>query len=235
MQTIATTLPALPGILAIADAFPSVYASVGVHPCEVATHLPFTVEDLVREAAHPKIIGLGETGLDYYHDASPATKASQHTAFRAHIAAAHRTGLPLIVHSRDADDDTLTLLQEGLVQGPLRIVMHCFSGSYDFAQACVALGAVLSFSGILTFKTASALREVVATLPLDRILVETDAPYLAPTPHRGTCNAPCWTYYVAQAVADCQHITLADVARATTDTFLRVFSKVPREALYGHA
>ena len=227
MLTISTHLAKFPGVLAIAERFDNVYCTVGVHPHEAEHHVDdLTVETLVELSQHPKVIGIGETGLDYFYEHSP--RQAQQTCFRAHIAAARQTGLPLIVHTRDADDDTLRILSEEMEQGAFPGLIHCFSTSRELAEKSVEMGLYISISGIATFKKATDLRETVAILPLDKLLVETDAPFLAPIPNRGKRNEPAFVADTAACVAELRDMPLAALAEATTDNFFTLFSKAER-------
>jgi TatD DNase family protein len=187
--------------------------------------LDVTVDDLVAETRHPKVVAIGEAGLDYHYDNSP--REAQERGFRTHIAAARATGLPLVIHSREADADTARILEEETGQGAFPAVLHCFTGGPDLARRAVALGHYVSFTGILTFKNSIALREIAAELPADRILVETDAPYLAPNPFRGKRNEPAFVIETAKVLADTRGVSLEEIARQTSDNFFRLFGKVP--------
>jgi len=222
MLSIGTHLSRHSAVLAVAERFPSVVCTVGLHPHEAGNE-EVTAEALLALADHPKVVGLGETGLDYYYDKSPRDR--QRAAFRAHIAAARRSGLPLVVHTRDAEEETAAILEEEMGQGAFTGVIHCFSAGPDFAARALKLGFYLSASGILTFKTAEALRETFATVPLDRLLVETDAPYLAPIPHRGKRNEPAYVTLTAARLAELKGIPPAALAEATTANFYRLFAK----------
>lgn len=221
--TIATRADGFDRLLGITERFPNVWRSVGVHPHETGSTPPLDTAQLVAETHHPKTIAIGETGLDYYYEHSP--RAAQRHSFRAHIAAARATGLPLIVHTRDAEADTIAILREEYAIWPFRGLIHCFSASADLATAALALGFSLSFSGVLTFKNAAALRAIAATTPLDRLLAETDAPYLAPAPHRGRTNEPALLVHTAAVLAAAQGISEATLAAATTASFFRLFQK----------
>jgi len=205
----------------IADKYPQVFCTAGVHPHDAKDHsLKYLMTQLCEHANHPKVVGLGETGLDYYYDNSP--REEQITCFDIHLEASVKLKLPVVIHTRDADDDTLvTINNHPTATG----VFHCFSGSIDLAKAALDRGYYISFSGIITFKTAEELREVVRFTPLDRMLVETDSPFLAPIPHRGKPNQPAWTRVVAEKVADIKGIPLAEIATATTANFFNLFSK----------
>ncbi|KAF0811645.1 putative metal-dependent hydrolase YcfH [Andreprevotia sp. IGB-42] len=219
--------PDYPSVLALADAQSNLFASVGVHPDYEDTIEP-TVAWLVAEAQHPKVIAIGETGLDYYR--LEGDLEWQRERFRVHIRAAQQTGLPLIIHTRSASEDTIRILhEEG--QGKVNGVMHCFTESWQVAQQAMALGFYISFSGIVTFKKAEALKEVAKLVPLERMLIETDSPYLAPMPFRGKTNQPAWVKHVAEHIADLRGISVAEVAEATTHNFFTLFAKAgPRPA-----
>ncbi len=192
--------------------------------------LDVTAPDLVAYtlSADPKVVALGEAGLDYHYDNSP--RDAQERGFRSHIAAARETGLPLVIHTREADADTARILEEETGKGAFPAVLHCFTGGPDLAQRAIALGLFISFTGILTFKNSAALREIAALLPADRILVETDAPYLAPGKMRGKRNEPAYVVETAKVLAETRGVTLDEIAQQTTANFFRLFSKVPRPA-----
>jgi TatD DNase family protein len=225
MVTISTRVRRFAGVLSIAERFSEVYCSVGTHPHYAHEELDVTVDDLVAETRHPKVVAIGEAGLDYHYDNSP--REAQERGFRTHIAAARATGLPLVIHSREADADTARILEEETGQGAFPAVLHCFTGGPDLARRAVALGHYVSFTGILTFKNSIALREIAAELPADRILVETDAPYLAPNPFRGKRNEPAFVVETAKVLADTRGVSLEEIARRTSDNFFRLFGKVP--------
>jgi TatD DNase family protein len=227
MVSISTRMDRFDALLALVERFPQVYCSVGVHPHEAGSDWQADADALIERARHPKVVGIGETGLDYYYEHSP--RAAQQDSFRAHIAAARATGLPLLVHTRDADDDTAAMLQEEYRKGPFTGLIHCFSSSQQLAENALELGLYISFSGILTFKKAEALRAVARAMPLERMLVETDAPYLAPVPMRGKRNEPAYVVHTAQAAAAERNLDPTELARATTDNFFRLFSKIPKE------
>lgn len=220
MLTIATRLDEIPGVLEIAETDPDIWCSVGVHPHEAADHADLRPERLIALSAHPKVVGLGETGLDFHYDLSP--RDIQERVFRAHIAASRATGLPLIIHAREADDDIARILGE---ERPPPGVLHCFSSGRSLAEAALALGFYVSISGIVTFKNAEELREIVRDLPLDRLLVETDSPYLAPVPYRGKRNEPAFVTATAAAVAALKGVEPEALAAATTANFFRLFAK----------
>lgn len=226
MVTICTRLSAFEEVRAIAEKDPDIYCSVGVHPHEAGEEGVETPAALIERAAHEKVVGIGETGLDYFYEHSP--REAQATSFRAHIAAARETGLPLIVHTRDADDDTVAILREEHARGPFPGVIHCFTSSRALAEAALALGLYISLSGIVTFKSARDLQETARIVPLDRLLVETDAPYLAPVPKRGKRNEPAFVAHTAAFVAELRGETPERLAEATTDNFFRLFAKARR-------
>ena len=224
MLTICTHITRFERVRALAEAHDNVWCTVGIHPHEAGNEPATETAQLVALAEHPKVVGFGETGLDYYYDHSP--RADQQRSFRAHIAAARETGLPVVVHTRDADPDTATILREEMAAGAFPGLIHCFSSGPEMAELAVELGLYLSFSGIITFKTADTLRATLKTVPLDRILIETDAPYLAPIPKRGKRNEPSFVSFTAAKVAEVKGVPVEEVAQATTDNFLRLFSKV---------
>jgi TatD DNase family protein len=226
LVTICTKLSEFDRIEAIARRFPRVYCSVGVHPHEAGKEGQRTPERLIELAGHDKVVGIGETGLDYYYEHAP--REAQRESFRAHIAAARETGLPLIVHARDADDDTVAMLEEEHAKGAFPGVIHCFTAGPELAHAALRIGFYISLAGIVTFKSAEDLRRTVAEVPLDRILVETDSPYLAPVPRRGKTNEPANVVYTADALAKLCGVEMAEFADMTTDNFFRLFSRAAR-------
>src|SRR4051812_8866560 len=228
MVTISTRVRRHDGLLAIAERFPDVFCSVGTHPHNAHEELDIGVAELVARTRHPKVVAIGEAGLDYHYDYSP--RDAQERGFRNHIAAARETGLPLVIHAREADADMARILEEETGKGPFPAVLHCFTGSLELAQRAIALGLSISFTGILTFKKSDELRAIAASLPADRILVETDAPYLAPGRFRGKRNEPAYVVETAKVLADTRGVTLDEIARQTTENFFRLFSKVPRPA-----
>ncbi|MGB6534726.1 MAG: TatD family hydrolase [Xanthobacteraceae bacterium] len=228
MVTISTRVRRHDEVLAIADRFPDVFCSVGTHPHYAHEEADVSAADLVARTQAPKVVALGEAGLDYHYDNSP--RDAQERGFRTHIAAARETGLPLVIHSREADDDTARILEEEMQRGAFGAVLHCFTGGPDLARRAIALGHFVSFTGILTFKTSSALRAIAAELPADRILVETDAPYLAPGRHRGRRNEPAFVVETANVLAQVRGVSLDQIARQTTANFFSLFAKVPRPA-----
>ena len=210
------------GVIALADAHPGVWATVGIHPHEADEHPDTDAATLVAAAAHPRVIGIGETGLDYYYDKSD--RGRQQASFRSHITAARAANLPLIVHTRDAEADTLALLKEP-GEGRLKGVIHCFTASQTFADEALALGFYISLSGIVTFKNARDLQDTARTIPADRLLVETDSPYLAPVPMRGKTCEPGFVAHTARFLASLRGVDEAELARATTANFFNLFSK----------
>lgn len=222
MLCVSVTLEAFPAMLALVERLDGVYASVGVHPNEREGSDP-SIEELVRLAnSSPRIVAIGETGLDYFR--SEGDLEWQRQRFRRHIQAARATGLPLIIHTRDADEDTLRILREEKAE-EVGGVLHCFTGTEATARAALELGFYVSFSGIVTFASAKELRHVATVLPEDRILVETDSPWLAPVPHRGDTNRPGYTRYVAERIAELRGVSLEHLAEATTRNFHRLFRK----------
>jgi TatD DNase family protein len=228
MVTISTRVRRQNELLAIADRFSDVFCSVGTHPHYAHEEPDVTAADLVARTRHPKVVAIGEAGLDYHYDRSP--RQDQELGFRTHIRAARETGLPLVIHSRNADEDTARILEEETGQGAFPAVLHCFTGGPDLARRAIALGLFISFTGILTFKNSTALRAIAAELPPDRILVETDAPYLAPNPFRGKRNEPAYVVETAKVLAEARGVSFDDIARQTTENFFALFSKVPRPA-----
>ncbi|MBI2241473.1 MAG: TatD family hydrolase [Magnetospirillum gryphiswaldense] len=225
MLTINTHVSRFPRVLAVAERFDDVYCTVGIHPHEAGVEPATDADTLIGLAQHPKVVGFGETGLDYYYDKSPRDR--QQASFRAHIEASRRTGLPVIIHTRDADDDMARILTEEYAKGPFPGLVHCFSSGPQLAEIAINLGLYISISGIVTFKKAEALQATVSGLPLDRLLVETDCPYLAPIPYRGKRNEPAYVAHTAAKVAELQGVGIAQLEQATTDNFLRLFTKVP--------
>jgi TatD DNase family protein len=226
--TISTRIRRHAEVLAIAEHFPDVYCSVGTHPHNAHEELDITVDELIGRTRHPKVVAIGEAGLDYHYDSSPRDAQTQ--GFRNHIAAARATGLPLVIHSRDADADMARMLEEETGKGAFPAVLHCFTGGRDLAQRAIALGLFISFTGILTFKNSDELRALAQGLPADRILVETDAPYLAPGVHRGKRNEPAYVVETAKVLAASRGVSLEEIERQTTENFFRLFRKVPRQA-----
>ncbi|MFK0272699.1 TatD family hydrolase [Ensifer sp. NPDC090286] len=226
MITISTRVKRFETILAIAEAYPNVFCSVGTHPHNADEELDITTEDLVRLSAHPKVVAIGEAGLDYFYDNAP--REAQIKGLRRHIAAARETGLPLVIHSRSADDDMAAILTDETGKGAFPFLLHCFSSGPELARIGVELGGYVSFSGILTFPKSEELREIAKTVPHDRMIVETDAPYLAPKPFRGKRNEPAYVAHTAAVLAETIGVTTEEIARITTENAFRVFSKMPR-------
>jgi TatD DNase family protein len=229
--TISTRIRRLPDLLAIAERHADVWCSVGTHPHQADEERGIETAEIVRLAQHPKVVAIGEAGLDYfYKHSSPEAQAE---GFRRHIAAARETGLPLEIHTRDADADTQAILEQEHARGPFPAILHCYTGGRRLALRAVELGLYVSFSGVVSFKKSDELRAIAAALPLDRILVETDAPFLAPEPHRGRTNEPAYVVHTAEAIGRARGIGLDEVAQATTDNFFRLFTKATRPAASG--
>lgn len=226
--TISTRVKRHHEVLAIAERYPDVFCSVGTHPHNAHEELDVSTADLVARTAHPKVVAIGEAGLDYHYEHSPV--AAQAQGLRTHIAAARETALPLVIHSREADEDMARILEEESANGAFPAVLHCYTGGRELAYRGVALGLYVSFSGILTFKNSHELRALAAELPLDRLLVETDAPYLAPHPYRGKRNEPSYVVETAKVLAELRGVSLQAIAAQTSENFYRLFSKVPRAA-----
>jgi TatD DNase family protein len=227
MVTICTRVRRLPQLLEIAGAHDNLFCSVGTHPHQADEETDVTTDDLVRFSEHPKVVAIGEAGLDYFYKHSAPDNQAE--GFRRHIRAARITGLPLEIHTRDAEEDTWRILQEEhAAGGPFPAILHCYTGGLDLALRAVEIGLFVSFSGVVSFKKSDALREVAKAVPLDRILVETDAPFLAPEPHRGKTNEPALVAHTAAAVARARGIAPEALAEATTGNFFRLFTKVPR-------
>jgi TatD DNase family protein len=225
MLTISTRLDQFDGVRAIAEAYDGIWCSVGAHPHEAADHAALLPGQLVALATHPKIVGIGETGLDFHYDLSP--RDVQQQVFRAHIAASRASGLPLIIHAREADDEIARILKQ---ERPPPGVMHCFSSGRALAETALGLGFYISLSGIVTFRNAEELRTIARDLPLDRLLIETDAPYLAPVPYRGKRNEPAFIAATAAAVAKLKGIETRELAAATRENFFRLFTKASPSA-----
>lgn len=233
LVTICTRLSEFESVHAIALRYPEVYCSVGVHPHEADEEGVRTPDRLIALATRDKVVGIGETGLDYYYEHSAKTR--QQESFRTHIAAARATGLPLIVHSRDADEDTVALLREGHAEGPFPGLIHCFTAGPELARAALDLGLYISVAGIVTFKNAERLRATLREVPPERLLVETDAPYLAPVPKRGKPNEPAYVVHTLNALAELKGLAPEDLARVTTDNMFRLFTRAAPPAATGSA
>jgi TatD DNase family protein len=223
MVTISTLVDNFSTYAAIAERYGNVWCSVGTHPHNADKELHIQTEDLVRLSAHPRCVAIGEAGLDYFYDNAP--REAQATGLRRHIAASRITGLPLVIHSRKCDDDMAAILTEEAGQGTFPFVLHCFTAGQDLARTALDLGGYISFSGIITFKNAEDIREVAKFVPADRYLVETDAPYLAPIPHRGESNEPSFVRYTAEKVAEVRGLSLEALGAETTANFARLFAK----------
>jgi TatD DNase family protein len=224
--TISTRVKRIDALLAIAQRFPNVYCSVGTHPHQADEEDGIPAERLIELTKHPKVVALGEAGLDYFYEhGSPEAQAR---GFRTHIAAARATGLPLVIHTRQADEDCQRILEDEMGKGVFRAVLHCYTGGPELARRAIELGLSISFTGILTFKNSQAIRDIATSLPADRIMVETDAPYLAPGKFRGKRNEPSYVVETAKVLAETRGVSIEDISRQTTDNFFRLFSKVPR-------
>lgn len=227
MQTICTHISKFDQVRAVAEKFPNVFCSVGVHPHHSNEDSEqTTTAEIIEKSKHPKVIGIGEAGLDYFYDFSPPEKQKQ--VFRQHIEACLETGLPLIIHSRDAEDDTIDVIEETRAGAPIKALLHCFSSSHKMAMRALELGYYFSFSGIVTFPKSLELQQTAKEIPLDRFLVETDAPYLAPPPYRGKRNEPAYVLHTAEKIAELKGLTPPEIARVTTDNFFRIFDKAVR-------
>jgi len=229
MQTICTELEEFDEVAGIADAHEGIYCSIGVHPNESGEKMRAGVEDILLRASHPKVIGVGETGLDYHYETS--SREVQQESFRIHIDAARRSGLPLIVHTREADEDTVNILSEEMKKGAFKGLIHCFTSSKYLADKSIDIGLYISLSGIISFKNAEDIRNTVKTLPMERLLVETDAPFLAPLPYRGKRNEPAYVAHTNRKLAEIKGITEEESARATTENFFKLFDKAKAPSL----
>ncbi len=226
MVNISTRIRRFAQVQAVVERYDTVYGSVGTHPHQADEERGIAVAEIVRLSKHPKIIAIGEAGLDYfYKHASPEGQAA---GFRNHIAAARETGLPLEIHTRDADADTLAILQDEFAKGAFPAVLHCYTGGRELALRAVEMGLMVSFSGVVTFKKSEALREIAREVPLDHLLIETDAPFLAPDPYRGKTNEPAYVVHTAAALADVKGISTDALADATTENFFRYYTKARR-------
>ncbi|WP_110753425.1 TatD family hydrolase [Phyllobacterium leguminum] len=228
MVTICTRVHRFDQIREIAESYEQVYCSVGTHPNNAHEEPDITAEELIRLAEHPKVVAIGEAGLDYHYDYAPPEVQAK--SFRAHIEAARETGLPLVIHARSADADMAAILTEETGKGAFPFILHCFSSGRALAEIGIALGGYVSFSGILTFKNSEELREIARIVPRDRLLVETDAPYLAPVPHRGKRNEPSFVRHTAAVLAQTIGVEETELARITTENVFRLFSKMPKPA-----
>ena len=226
MVTISTRVRKFPDILRLAERYEEVYCSVGTHPNNAHEELDVTADELVRLSQHPKVVAIGEAGLDYHYDYAPPE--AQRQGFLVHIEAARRTGLPLVIHARSADDDMAAILTEETGKGAFPFILHCFSSGAELARRGVELGGYISFSGIVTFKNSTELREIALQTPPERLLVETDAPYLAPVPHRGKRNEPAFVAHTAKVLGETIGVSDAEIRRITSENVFRLFSKMPR-------
>ncbi len=230
MVSISSRVRSFPNLRRIAEENPSVFCTIGTHPHNAHEELEVTAEELVELSWHPRCVGIGEVGLDYHYEFS--TPEAQAQGFRTHIDAARRSGLPLVIHSREAEDDTIAILGEEMGKGAFTPLLHCFTSHRRLADFAVGIGGYVSFSGILTYKSAEDIRETAAALPLDRIIVETDSPYLAPVPYRGKSNEPAFVVKTLETLAKVRGLPVEEMARITNDNFFRLFSKVPRPSRY---
>jgi TatD DNase family protein len=228
MVTISTRVARFPAYAALAERFPSVWCTVGTHPHGAHEELDVTAAQLVELSRHPRCVAIGEAGLDYHYDKSP--REAQKQGLLTHIAAARETQLPLVIHSREADEDMAAILREEMGKGAFPAILHCFTAGEMLARTGVALGLYVSFSGILTFKTSEALRAIAREIPLERLLVETDAPYLAPTPYRGKRNEPSYVVETAKVLADVKGVSFDEIARITTENARRCYWKMDHAA-----
>jgi len=228
LLSISTRIRRFDELRAIAERYPQVFCSIGTHPHYAHEELDVAVDEIVRLAQYAKVVAIGEAGLDYFYDNSP--REAQLKGFRNHIAAAQATGLPLVIHARDADADVAATLEAEMAKRPFTAVLHCFTGGAELAHRALEIGVYVSFSGILTFKKSDVLREIARSVPLDRLLVETDAPYLAPGKFRGKRNEPAYVVETARELANLKCVSEAEIAHATTENFFRLYAKTPRSA-----
>ncbi|WP_319414431.1 TatD family hydrolase [uncultured Cohaesibacter sp.] len=226
MVTICTRIRKFDEIKAIAEHYDNIFCSVGTHPHNADEELDYSAEDIAKLAEHPKCVAIGEVGLDYFYDNAP--REAQAEGFRRHIKAARMTGLPLCIHTRDAEDDTIAILKEGMEEGAFPALLHCYSSNRELAMRGLEMGLYVSLSGILTFKRSQEIRDTIKDVPLDRLLVETDAPYLAPMPYRGKRNEPSYVVNTAQVLAEVKGVSLEEISQITTDNFFRLFSKATK-------
>jgi len=229
MLTISTRLDQFDRVLAVAEAYPDIYCTVGIHPHEASDHVDVEAARLIELARHPKVVGIGETGLDYFYEHSD--RESQKRCFLAHIAAARETGLPVVIHTRDADEDTAAIIDAEMAKGRFKGLLHCFSSGQPLAELAVRHDMMVSFSGILTFSKAREVQDSAKALPMENLLVETDAPYLAPVPLRGKRNEPSYVAHTAAFLAKLKEVSVAEITERTTQNFLTLFDKVPRDAV----
>ena len=225
MVTICTRVRHFPQVLRVAERYENVYCSVGTHPNNAAEEMDVTSNQLIGHARHPKVVAIGEAGLDYHYGKS---KSAQKSGLRIHIEASRQSGLPLVIHSRDADNDMMETLILETDEGAFPAILHCFSSGKILAMKGVELGLYISFSGILTFKGSNELREIAAEIPMERLLVETDAPYLSPTPFRGKRNEPSYVVNTAKVLAEVKNVSEKEIREQTTRNFFQLFSKIPK-------
>ncbi len=228
MLTICTRVRKFGEVLAVAERFPDVTCSIGTHPHYATEERDVSAGEIIEHARHPRVVAIGEVGLDYFYQKS--SREDQEAGFRTHIAAARETGFPLVIHTRDADEDAARILREEMAQGAFKALLHCYTGGRKLAETAIELGLSISFSGILTFPKSGELRELAASLPLDRLLVETDAPFLAPQPYRGKRNEPSYVRQTAKVLADVKGVSEAEIANITTANFFRLFAKAKAAA-----
>ncbi len=233
MITISTRTDAFAAISEIADTYEDVFCTVGTHPHQAHEEAEVTEDRLVALARHPKCVGIGEAGLDYHYDKAPRDIAAR--VFRTHIGAARTSGLPIVIHARDADADVAAILSDEMEKGTFKGLLHCFTASASLAEAALSLGLFISFSGVLTFKNSQTLREIARTVPMDRLLVETDAPFLAPVPYRGKRNEPAFVAATAKTLAEVKGVSLETIAKETSANALRLFNKMPPPAMDAEA
>ncbi|MEL6298316.1 MAG: TatD family hydrolase [Pseudomonadota bacterium] len=233
MITISTRVKQFDRLRAIVEAHDNIFCSVGTHPHYADEELDVTADHLIRMSEHPKVVAIGEAGLDYHYQRS--SPEGQAAGFRTHIEAARATGLPLEIHARDADADTIAILEDEYAKGAFPAILHCFTGGAELARRAVALGLYVSFTGVVTFKRSDALRAIANDVPLERILIETDAPYLAPVPYRGKRNEPSYVAETAKVLAEARGLTADAFAQATTDNVMRLFAKLPRDLVPAQA
>ncbi|MGM4892043.1 TatD family hydrolase [Tardiphaga sp. 839_C3_N1_4] len=231
LVTISTRVRRLPALLAIADRFPNVYCSVGTHPHNADEEDGISADELIELTEHPKVIALGEAGLDNFYE--HGSSGAQERGFRAHIAAARATGLPLVIHTREADEQCGAILADEMAKGAFKAVLHCYTGGRELAMKAIDMGLSISFTGIITFKKSQELRDLAAELPADRIMVETDAPYLAPGKWRGKRNEPSYVVETAKVLAETRGVSLEELSQQTTENFFRLFSKASAESASG--
>lgn len=231
MVTICTQVANFPTVLKIAEENQTVVCSVGTHPNHAAMEPIVPADKLIELAAHPKVVAIGEAGLDFHYDKAP--RDHQEKVFRNHIEAARQTDLPLVIHSRDAEDETLRILNDEMGKGAFKPLLHCFSSKPYLAEQGLELGAYVSFSGILTFNSATEIKQAAAMVPMDRLLVETDAPFLAPVPHRGKPNQPAFTADTLKCLAEIKGVSVEEMAAVTTNNFFKLFNKAPRSEVFG--